>query len=121
MKATPKDDLFVLSGFLAQVRVGCILFSRMTYDQDKKDVFILPPVAVKPDWQKQGLGQKLISYGLGALRKAGIDVVLTYGDPTYYCKTGSAQITQAVAQAPLELSQPHGWLAQSLTQKQFRS
>lgn len=119
MKTTQEDDLFVFSGFAEQARVGCIIFSRMTYDQDDKTVFILSPVAVAPEWQKQGVGQGLISYGLAELRKAGVDVVLTYGDPNYYNKVGFAQIDEAIARAPLNLSQPQGWQGQALGQTQM--
>jgi len=49
------------------------------------------------------------------LRSLDVDFVVTYGDPAYYGKVGFQPITEEFARAPLPLSQPHGWLGQSLT------
>ncbi|WP_223274817.1 GNAT family N-acetyltransferase [Tateyamaria sp. syn59] len=97
--------------------IGSIIFTRMTYAEDARTVFILSPVAVAPDYQRKGVGQSLLRHGLGVLRETGVDVVLTYGDPAYYSKVGFNQITEETAQAPAPLSYLHGWLGQSLTGK----
>ena len=115
MQTTPDEDLFVWSAYKDEALLGCIFLSRLTYDQDDRTVFILSPVAVKTDQQKSGIGQQLIAHGLEHLRKAGVDFVVTYGDPNYYSKTGFSQISEEFAQAPLKLSFPEGWLGQSLT------
>ena len=120
MKTTPSKDLLVWSAYEDQVFLGCIFLSRLTFAQDDRRVFILSPVAVKTDRQKNGIGQKLIAYGLDDLRQKGIDFVVTYGDPNYYSKTGFGQITEELAQAPLKLSFPEGWLGQSLSDKDER-
>ncbi|MBY5931721.1 N-acetyltransferase [Tateyamaria omphalii] len=99
--------------------IGAIIFTRVTYPQDPRSVFILSPVAVAPDHQGKGVGQRLLRHGLDDLRHAGADVVLTYGDPNYYSKVGFQQITEEIAQAPLPLSHPEGWLGQSLTDSPF--
>lgn len=117
METTPNDDLFVFSAYDDQTLVGCIFFSRLTYELDDRIVFILSPVAVKTDRQKTGIGQRLIAYGLDALREKGIDFAVTYGDPNYYTKVGFRQITEEFAEAPLRLNLPHGWLGQSLSGK----
>ncbi len=118
METTPHQDLFVFSAYDDQVFVGCIFFSRLNYEQDDRTVFILSPVAVKTDQQKKGVGQKLIAYGLNELCHRGIDIAVTYGDPDYYSKVGFRQITEEFAQAPLKLNHPHGWLGQSLSEKE---
>lgn len=115
MKTTPPEDLFVFTAFDDQSLVGCIFFSRLRYEHDDRTVFILSPVAVRPDQQKKGIGQKLIAYGLDALREKGVDVAITYGDPNYYSKVGFVQITEDCAKAPLALNVPEGWLGQSLS------
>ena len=38
----------------------------------------------------------------------------SYGDPNYYSKVGFRPISEQVVSAPFKLSQPEGWLAQSL-------
>lgn len=93
--------------------VGCIFFSRFIVP-DGQDAFILSPVAVATDVQGTGIGQKLIQYGLDHLRSLNVSLVFTYGDPSYYSKTGFEQINEDMVKAPCPLSQPIGWLAQSL-------
>lgn len=117
MNTTPSEDLCVWSAYDDTVLLGCIFLSRLTFAQDQRTVFILSPVAVKTDQQKNGIGQKLIAHGLQDLRQNGVDYVVTYGDPNYYCKTGFKQITEQFAQAPLKLSFHEGWLGQSLSNK----
>lgn len=114
---TPEDDLFVFTAVDEGMLVGAIIFSRLIYAQDDRKVFIMGPVAVKPHRQGQGVGQKLIGHGLRELRKRGIDVAMTYGDPNYYAKVGFAPITEEQARAPVRLSFPHGWLAQTLSER----
>lgn len=114
LNSTPPEDILVCTAQHDHELLGCAIFSRMTFSQDTRNVFILSPMAVQTGRQKTGIGQALISYGLDRLRAAGVDVVLTYGDPAYYCKTGFVQITEDTAQPPLKLSHPHGWLGQAL-------
>lgn len=114
LTTTPEADLVVCKAHKAGELVGAVVFSKMTYAQDDRHVFILSPMAVQTRQQKTGIGRVLITYGLDQLRGSGVDVVLTYGDPAYYAKTGFEPITEAIAQPPLKLSHPHGWLGQSL-------
>ena len=64
--------------------------------------------------QGTGIGQKLIQYGLDHLRSLNVSLAFTYGDPSFYSKTGFEQINEDIVKAPFHLSQPIGWLAQSL-------
>ena len=108
----PKD----LIGCIAEENmmiIGCIFFSRLIVP-DRKVAFILSPVAVSTDVQRKGIGQKLIHYGLDHLRSLNAQLVFTYGDPNYYSKTGFEQIDENIIAAPCPLSQPMGWLVQSL-------
>ena len=90
--------------------VGGIVFSRLTYAQDARTVFILAPVTVATDRQRNGIGQGLLTHGLAALSSAGVDIVMTYGDPDYYAKVGFMPVSEAHAQAPCKLTSPKaGW------------
>ena len=100
--------------------VGCIFFSRFTVPSGKV-AFILSPVAVSTDVQGKGVGQKLIQYGLDHLRSLNVNLAFTYGDPSFYSKTGFEQISEDVVKAPCPLSQPIGWLAQSLDGNQIHA
>lgn len=93
--------------------VGCVFFSRF-FVPDGQVSFILSPMAVLTDVQGKGIGQELIQYGLDNLRTLNVNLVFTYGDPHFYKKTGFEQIREDIVRAPYQLSQPVGWLAQSL-------
>lgn len=116
---TDPDDLFVFSTWRGERVIGCIIFSRLTFSQDPRTVFVLSPVAIATSEQSRGIGQKLLTFGLDQLRTHGIDIAITYGSPDYYARVGFEQIREADAQPPFTLEQPHGWLAQSLTEQPF--
>lgn len=98
---------------------GAIIFSRLTYRNDPRCVFVLGPVAVMPACQRRGVGQGVIRHGLAALRNSGVDIALTYGDPGYYRRIGFYPVTEEQAPAPYRLQHPEGWLGQSLTGAAF--
>ena len=112
---TKDEEIYVFSTWADEMLVGCIIFSRLSYEEDPRQVFILSPVAVETSQQGKGIGQELLKYGLKEIQKHGIDVAITYGDPNYYSKVGFTQITEHVAQPPLALNYPNGWLAQPLS------
>jgi len=110
---TKQQDLVGCIAEENEAIVGCIFFSRFNVPNGQT-AFILSPVAVSTDLHGKGIGQELINYGLDHLRTLDATLVFTYGDPSFYCKTGFEQISEDVVQAPWPLSQPIGWLAQSL-------
>ena len=111
---TAEPDLFIFTAYDGGTVIGCILFTRLTYQNDPRTVFMLSPVAVKSDRQGRGVGQNLIRFGLDYLGEQGVDAATTYGDPNYYIKTGFNPVSIDQMPAPMKLSYPHGWLAQSL-------
>jgi putative acetyltransferase len=111
---TDSRDLYGFVAVDGEQMVGAIFFSRLTFEKDI-DVFILAPVAVHTEYQGMGVGQALIAHGLREIKKRGIRIVITYGDPAFYTKVGFHPISQDMIEAPLELSHPEGWLGQSLT------
>lgn len=117
LASTAQPDRFVVIADEDGAIIGGILCSRLTYEQDQRTVFVLAPVAVATDQQGKGMGQRLLSQGLAALRSAGVDIAMTYGDPGYYAKVGFRPISEGDAPAPFKLKQPAGWLAQSLTDR----
>lgn len=115
LSTTAERDLFVFTAEEAGTIVGAIVFSRLTYDRDDRTVFVLAPVAVTTDRQGKGIGQALLAQGLAALREAGIDVAVAYGDPGYYSRVGFAPIAETFAQAHFKQNHPEVWLGRSLT------
>ncbi|KAF2330350.1 GNAT family N-acetyltransferase [Flavobacterium ginsenosidimutans] len=70
--------------------VGHILFTRLKIINDK-DVFnclSLAPVSVLPDFQRKGIGSKLILYGHEVAKKLGYKFVILLGHQDYYPRFG---------------------------------
>lgn len=114
---TPSDDIHVFIAEEEDIILGACVFTRLTYAQDARTVFLLAPVAVSTERQSQGIGQGLLNESLCVLRDAGVDVVMTYGDPDYYHRVGFRPVSEHDAQAPFKLQLPHGWQGQSLTDR----
>ena len=93
--------------------IGSIFFSKLTFE-NHINAFILSPVAVDTNQQGEGVGQNLINFGINYLKEKGVKLIFTYGDPNYYSKVGFRCISETLIKAPLELTQPEGWLCQSL-------
>ncbi len=113
MISTRPEDLY---GFIATENgqiIGSIFFSRLSFESEV-NAFILSPVAIHTDYQRQGIGQKLIDFGISRLKEDKVDLVFTYGDPDFYKKVGFKPISEKMAKAPLPLKYPFGWLCQSL-------
>jgi predicted N-acetyltransferase YhbS len=70
--------------------IGHVLISKAkVVDNDRHhNVMVLAPVAVKPEFQKQGVGTKLINEGLQRNKDRGIGVILLIGHPSYYPRLG---------------------------------
>lgn len=103
-------------GFIAaeQEQIGgCFFFTQLSFGSPIK-AFLLSPVAVDTAHQGKGVGQELINFGIKYLGELGIELIFTYGDPSYYSKVGFKHVPQEIAEAPFKLAHPEGWLGQSL-------
>jgi len=114
IKNTNSKDLFVYNAVENEKIVGSIIFSRLSFEKSQVTAFLLAPVAVHTDYQGRGIGQKLINYGHDDLKKNGVKLVFTYGDINFYSKVGYNIISEEKVKAPINLSYPEGWMAQSL-------
>ncbi|MDH3762517.1 MAG: N-acetyltransferase [Gammaproteobacteria bacterium] len=90
--------------------VGHVAFSPVTIDNSENlQGYILAPLAVKPGFQKHGIGSKLVKSGMQQLSRMGVDILFVYGDPEYYGRFG---FSAAVAEGfipPYALQYPFGW------------
>ena len=76
--------------------------------------YILAPLAVSPELQKQGAGSRLIKSGIDMLSADGVDVLLVYGDPEYYGRFGFREEIGRSFVPPYPLAYPFGWLGMML-------
>src|SRR5690606_15604957 len=75
--------------------VGHILFTPVDVVGDSSwHAMALGPMAVLPEFQRQGVGSQLIHSGLQACRDAGHDVVFVLGHPTYYPRFGFRRMSE---------------------------
>ncbi len=70
--------------------VGHILFSPMVFETPAGDISILAlaPLAVRPDYQNQGIGSELVRQGLEACRRLEHRVIVVLGHPNFYPRFG---------------------------------
>lgn len=86
-----KGDLSLsLVALLAGRIVGHVAFSPVTTQHNPTGLRVwgLAPIAVLPDYQRQGVGQALIREGLAQCRAMGIDAVVLLGHTSYYPRFG---------------------------------
>lgn len=82
--------------------IGHLAFSPVSIQSNGAafDAIALAPVAVLPKYQRQGVGTKLIRWGLDECRRLGHGVVIVLGDPKYYSRFGFATAATYGIQCP---------------------
>jgi len=68
--------------------VGHIAFSPVFLTDSPNEWFGLGPVSVWPDFQKTGIGSKLVNTGLEVLKQSNVPGCVLIGDPGYYKRFG---------------------------------
>lgn len=70
--------------------IGHMLFSPVTLvsGAEQREGAGLGPMAVHPEFQRKGLGTKLISAGVTQLRESGTPFIVVLGHPEYYPRFG---------------------------------
>jgi putative acetyltransferase len=95
--------------------IGYVSFSPIFLKSDSSIVgYILAPLAVSPEHQKQGVGSNLIKSGIDILTKEGAGVLLVYGDPAYYGRFGFKEEIGHSFLPPYTLQYPFGWTGMML-------
>ena len=82
--------------------VGHILFSQIRIESDRAQTpaLALAPMAVLPDYQRQGIGTQLVNRGLEACRHLSHAIVVVLGHPRYYPRFGFTPAAPYHIQAP---------------------
>jgi putative acetyltransferase len=121
---TAKPVLSLLA-FHREKAIGHILFTRVymnEMDITQTLVHILAPLAVIPEYQKQGIGGMLIFDGLKRLKEMGSKMVFVLGHMKYYPKFGfipDAKKAGYSAPYPIPEEYVNAWMVQTLCPKGF--
>lgn len=81
-------------------------------------IYILAPLAVKPEYQRQGIGGMLINAGLKKLKEIGVEMVFVLGHMDYYPRYGFIPDAGSLGFAtPYPIPDEHAdaWMVQALT------
>jgi putative acetyltransferase len=109
----------VLVSLVAEIEgrvVGHILFSRLSIVTDPGNLAAasLAPMAVLPEFQRQGIGSRLVAEGLRRCAALGERIVVVLGHPDYYPRFGFTAGLAATLQCPYGEPGP-AWMALELT------
>ena len=88
-----RDHEALIVSFVACIAgemAGYLAFSPMHADgqPERGDWLGLAPVAVHPQWQRQGIGSALVQRGLDECRRRGVSAVFVLGKPKFYGRFG---------------------------------
>ena len=113
-----------LLAYLEEEPIGHILFTRVCIEDRSNTplAHILAPLAVKPVFQKQGVGGKLIRSGLEKLKQMDSKIVFVLGHMGYYPRYGfSPDAGRFGFSAPYPIPQEFAgaWMFQILTPASF--
>ena len=77
--------------------VGHVLFSPVSIEPEYENwnALGLAPLAVLPEYQRQGIGKALVMAGLEYCRKMGFDLVFVLGHPVYYPGFGFSRASES--------------------------
>ncbi|MCQ1058171.1 N-acetyltransferase [Photobacterium sp. ZSDE20] len=80
--------------------VGYMCFSPVMLDGEDHHWQGLAPMAIKPEYQRQGIGQAMIEEAKQTLAELGYPVIVVLGHPDYYPKAGFAPAASKGIQCP---------------------
>ncbi len=94
--------------------VGHVIFTTCAVEGSNLRASLLAPLAVTPDFQRQGIGSAIVNAGLQQLRDIGVGAVFVLGDPAYYSRLGFRPDSQVQPPYPLPAEWYSAWQSQYL-------
>ena len=89
--------------------VGHAVFTLCGVDEPGATVALLGPLAVDPEWQRRGIGTRLVRAGLERIANEGVTLVCVLGDPGYYGRLGFSVETRIDPPYPLPAEWRDAW------------
>lgn len=98
--------------------VGHVLFSIVHIDTEPepKRVLALAPLAVRPDYQRVGVGARLTHHGLAEAKARGWDAVIVLGQPSYYPRFGFQPSHEFGIESPFPLNDPSAFMVMEMAE-----
>jgi putative acetyltransferase len=110
-----KDPIVLsLIGLADRALVGHVIFTACSIAGRTDQVALLGPLAVAPNWQRQGIGGALIRKGFQRLKSDGVTQVYVLGDPAYYGRFGFERENSVRPPYPLPEEWSGAWQSISL-------
>ncbi len=101
--------------------VGHILFSKIEIlGSSVFNTLALAPMAVTPEFQRQGIGSKLVKKGMEKAKELGFDSIIVLGHKDYYPKFGFVEASRWKIKCPYEVPD-EVFMAIELTEKSLES
>ena len=124
LKDKTAEPVLSLLAFDDDKAVGHILFTKCTLEnsEDQPSIYILAPLAVIPEYQKKGIGGKLIKEGLQVLKEFDAELVFVLGHMEYYPKYGFIPDAKKLGyEAPYFIPEKFAdaWMVQAIGKNQF--
>lgn len=119
------EPILSLMAFRDNEAIGHILFTRVYINElntKQPLLHILAPLAIVPEYQKQGVGGLLIIEGLKRLKEMGSEMAFVLGHMEYYPKFGfipDAKKIGFTAPYPIPDEHANAWMVQSLNPNGF--
>ncbi len=108
---TAQPSLSLLA-FVANKPVGHVLFTKvaLTGASGHIGAAILAPLAVIPEFQRQGVGRALIERGASMLAASGVRLMFVLGEPSYYTPLGFVPAIPYGLPAPYPILPQEAWM-----------
>ncbi len=125
LKDNTAEPILSLLAFHDKKAIGHILFTRAYINERSTKqplIHILAPLAIIPEYQKQGIGGLLINEGLKRLKEMGTEIVFVLGHMDYYPKFGFIPDAKKIgfsAPYPIPEEYANAWMVQSLNPEGF--
>ena len=112
------EPRYAFIAFEKDQAIGHVLFTavRLEGATSGLSLSILAPLAVIPEFQKQGVGGRLIAHGVSHLAKEGVALVFVLGHPDYYPRHGFTPAGEKGFEAPYPILEKNAgaWMVKAL-------
>jgi putative acetyltransferase len=103
-----------LVGVIDSCIVAHVVFTRCFLEGSNTGVTLLAPLAVAPEWQRQGVGTSLVRAGLERMHAMDVGLVCVLGDPAYYSRLGFVPESEIDPPYQLPSEWQGAWQSQTL-------